>query len=67
MSTFIKKIRKNILGLHLKVKYGVKVKPEDKVVLLNFEDNKFNRYLYPFIHILNTNGYKWIQMHLETK
>ena len=59
MLTIIKK-NNFVFGFYLKIKYGVKVKPEDKVVLLNVEDNKFNRYLYPFIHFLNTNGYKCI-------
>ncbi|MFB9052853.1 hypothetical protein ACFFVB_07135 [Formosa undariae] len=51
-------IKKSIKGIYLKLKYGVRVSSSDKVILINIEENKFNRYLFPFVHMISSNGYK---------
>lgn len=48
------------------MRYGVKVKPNDKIILIYIKDNRFNRYLYPLIYMLNENGYKCI-LNLDNK
>jgi len=51
-------ILKSLKGRFLKLKYAIKTSPTDKIITIQLIENKFNRYLFPFVFMLHSNGFK---------
>lgn len=54
----MKKLKQNLKGFYIKLRYAKKTLPNDKVIIIELVESKFNRYLYPLFFMLHKNGYK---------